>query len=207
MSEPALRVPPTPATLDEWLAQPAELRLELIDGRLIPKAGPDLEHGIAQAHLSASLIPSFSGARPTSSGPGGWLFGSEVDIRLGANGFRPDISGWRRDRCPELRTLPRPLSVRPDWICEVLSPGNAVHDRVLKLRRYHQAGVPHYWVLDPVERELFVYRHTPDGYLLALAAFAGEVVRAEPFEAIELDVAGILGLDGEPSAPPVSPAP
>lgn len=44
-------------------------------------------------------------------------------------------------------------------------------------------------------RELNVYRHTADGYLLALRADAAERVRAEPFDAIELHVAVLLGDD------------
>ena len=64
-----------------------------------------------------------------------------------------------------------------------------------KLRRYHQAGVPHYWIIDQVEQTLTVHRHAPDGYLVVLRAEAHETVRAEPFEAIELDVRVLLGGD------------
>lgn len=42
---------------------------------------------------------------------------------------------------------------------------------------------------------LTVYRHTPDGYLVALRAEADERVRAEPFGAIEPHVAVLLGDD------------
>lgn len=51
------------------------------------------------------------------------------------------------------------------------------------------------WILDPDKRELTVYRHTPDGYLVALRADAAAKVRAEPFDAIELHVAVLLGDD------------
>jgi Uma2 family endonuclease len=68
-------------------------------------------------------------------------------------------------------------------------------DTVTKLRRYHLAGVPHYWILDQVDRTLTVHRHTPDGYLVALRAAADERVRAEPFDAIELQVGMLLGDD------------
>ena len=71
-------------------------------------------------------------------------------------------------------------------------------DTIKKLRRYHQAGVPHYWILDQVERSLTVHRHSPDGYVIALRAEAHERVRAEPFDAIELHVAVLLGDDPDP---------
>ena len=103
-------------------------------------------------------------------------------------------SGWRRDRTPEL-PAERPLSVKPDWICEVLSESNRSADTIKKLQRYQQSGVPHYWILDPVDRTMTVYRHTLEGYLTVLVAEPPARVRAEPFEAVELDVAVLLGDD------------
>jgi Uma2 family endonuclease len=87
--------------------------------------------------------------------------------------------------------------VRPDWICEIVSDSNRTTDTVTKLRRYHQAGVSHYWIVDQLDRTLTVYRHTEAGYLVSLRAEARERVRAEPFEAIELLVAVLLGEDDE----------
>ena len=44
---------------------------------------------------------------------------------------------------------------------------------------------------------LRVFRWTPDGYLVALTAQAGQRVRAEPFDAIELEVGVLFGGDPE----------
>lgn len=55
------------------------------------------------------------------------------------------------------------------------------------------AEVPHYWILDPDERILLVHRWSRDGYTVVQRAAAGETVRAEPFEAIELRVGGLFG--------------
>ena len=110
-----------PHTIQEWLEQPSERRLELIDGEFVEKAAPDMPHGNAQSALGAVLRPAFSRKTGGSGpGPGGWWFGTEVDIQLGDDGFRPDIAGWRRERMPTL-TDQRPVILRPDWICEVLS--------------------------------------------------------------------------------------
>ncbi len=61
-----------------------------------------------------------------------------------------------------------------------------------KLRVLQKHAVPHYWLLDPQAGTLRVLRWTPDGYLEALGATADEHVRAEPFDAIELDLAQVL---------------
>ncbi len=168
--------------------------MELIDGALIPKAAPSFDHGRAQLQTATAVAGPF-GRRPAGAdAPGGWLFATEVDLLLDGRGFRPDIAGWRRDRsAPTPRE--RPVTLTPDWICEVVSESNRSTDTVVKLRRYQQAGVVHYWIVDQVDRTLTVHRHTPEGYLLVLRAEAHEQVRAEPFDAIELHVAVLLGDD------------
>ncbi len=107
----------------------------------------------------------------------------------------PDVAGWRREHLAELPEGPVP--VRPDWICEVLSPGNASNDTITKMRLYHQVQVPHYWLIDPRDETLAVMRWTPEGYLHVLGATRGERVRAEPFQAIELQVGVLFGDDEE----------
>lgn len=188
-------------TIAEWLAQPEELRLELIDGRFVEKAAPTYDHGLVQGSTFSELRLRFYG-RGGSGRPGGWWISSEVDLVLDGRGFRPDLAGWRRDRLPQ-PPKERPVVARPDWLCEIVSESNRTTDTVTKLRRYHQAGVPHYWLLDPADRTLTVYRHQADGYLVALTAEGHERVRAEPFEAIELHVGLLLGDDPEdvPSDP------
>jgi Uma2 family endonuclease len=88
-----------------------------------------------------------------------------------------------------------PVDVRPDWICEVVSPTNSKDDTVRKLRIYHRAGIPHYWLVDPREGTLMVMRSSADGYVTLLPAERRETERPEPFHAIELDVGTLFGDD------------
>jgi Uma2 family endonuclease len=199
MSKPAFRGPT--ATVADWLAQPEDGRAELIDGELIEKALPTFDHGRAQGQTIGTLGLAF-GRRPGGSGgPGGWWLATEVDVLLDGRGYRPDISGWRRDRV-SAPPRERPVTTRPDWLCEIVSESNRMVDTVTKLRRYHQAGVPHYWIIDQTDRTLTVYRHTLDGYLVALRAEASERVRAEPFASIEIHVAVLLGDDPDDDVTP-----
>jgi Uma2 family endonuclease len=112
--------------------------------------------------------------------------------------FRPDVVGWRRERVAQ-RPAGIPVRVLPDWVCEILS-SNRRNDLVKKKRTYHACKVPHYWILDPAEETLAVHRWGPDGYIEVLAAQRGERVRAEPFEAVELQVGVFFG-DDEPDEP------
>ena len=45
----------------------------------------------------------------------------------------------------------------PDLVVEVLSPATARYDKIIKLSLYQRAGVPEYWVADPVSRSVSVY--------------------------------------------------
>jgi Uma2 family endonuclease len=192
----AAKLPEHPATLEDLLAIPeAERRHEIIDGELVEKGAASGEHGGAQADLVTALNSRF-GRRPGGRWPGGWWFATEVQIVF-ARGqiFRPDIVGWRRERVPE-RPTGVPITTLPDWVCEILST-NRRDDLVKKKRVYHQTRVPHDWILDPAEETLAVYRWGPDGYIEVLATQRGERVRAEPFEAVELNVGVFFG-DDEP---------
>ena len=105
------------------------------------------------------------------------------------------MAGWRRDRVPH-RPAGQLVRTRPDWVCEVLSPTNAKRDLVDKFQVLH-TRVPHYWIADPLEHTLIVHRWEPRGYLVVLTAGEGDVVRAEPFEAVELRVAALFGLEAD----------
>jgi Uma2 family endonuclease len=85
-------------------------------------------------------------------------------------------------------------------VCEILSPNNASDDTVKKLRLYHRATVPHYWIIDSRDSTLTVMRWSADGYITVMRAERTETVRAEPFQAVELSVATLFGDD-----PPESP--
>jgi Uma2 family endonuclease len=70
-------------------------------------------------------------------------------------------------------------------------------DRGHKQQTYHRAGIGHYWLVEPVEGILWVYRWFPEGYaqVVSLEAEdvpAGELVRVEPFDAVGIDLADLF---------------
>jgi Uma2 family endonuclease len=184
------------ATFDDFWAIPEDERFhEIIGGEILPKAPPSGEHGGAQAVVVGSLMPRFQRLPGGGGGPGGWWIAIEVEVLLdGSDIVRPDVLGWRRERCPE-RPIGMPVVQRPDWVCEIVSPSNAKNDTVKKLRLYHRAGIPHYWIIDPSDATLTVMRWTADGYVTLMRAERGEQVRAEPFQAIEISVGTLFGDD------------
>jgi Uma2 family endonuclease len=107
----------------------------------------------------------------------------------------PDLAGWRRARMALLPDAPF-LTIVPDWICEVLSPGSARFDRKKKMPVYGRESVRNAWLVDPVERTLEVYRLVDSHWSLLATYSDDERVRAEPFDAIEFEL-GVLWADVE----------
>ncbi|MGK4005452.1 Uma2 family endonuclease [Sorangium sp. So ce1036] len=181
------------AKLADLLAIPEEQRFhEIVDGELVRKAMPSGPHGRVQRVLGGRIGEPYD-RRPGGRLPGGWWIVTETEVLLEeAQVYRSDVLGWRRERLPELPET-TPITVRPDWVCEVLSPTTARSDRVKKMRVYQRCGVSHYWIVDPEDQTLMVYRWTPEGYLLILTAERGERVRAGPFVEVELDMDALFG--------------
>lgn len=182
-----------PTTLEEFLALADGHRFELVRGTLVEKAAPTFEHGLAQSGVDRTIGSRFA-RRAGGGGPAGWWFLVELDVLLGGDVLRPDVCGFRRERLPE-KPRQRPVPLAPDWVCEVLSPSTASVDRVDKLQSYFRAGVAHYWLLDPAEGTLEVYRRTDLADALVLAAKRGQRVRPEPFDAEAFDVDALFGDD------------
>lgn len=178
----------------------AELeRHEIVGGELVQKASPSFGHGLTQMALGGAL-GGFLGPGGSPAGPGGWWLGTEVEVELAPHDvYLPDMAGWRIERMPEPRLDARPVRIAPDWVCEILSPSTADRDLGQKQASYHRARVGHYWVIEPLNRMLTVYRWEETGYRPVMATGASAVVRAEPFDAIELALNDIFRVP--PSAP------
>ena len=187
-----------PLTLDEFLARDPDGREELIRGTLVEKAAPSGEHSSAQGGIDRRIGHKFD-RKPGGRWPGGWWFFVELDVRFGQEIFRPDVCGYKRDKLQQKPTG-RPVTLAPDWVCEVLSPSNAKMDRVEKLQTYFAAGVPHYWLVDPIEGSLEIFRRTDLAYALVQSAHRGQRLKPEPFDTMEFTVDELLGDDAEDDA-------
>jgi Uma2 family endonuclease len=179
------------ATFADLASRSDANRLEIIGGSLVERAAPSAEHSIGSAKLGALTDPFNRRSGPR--GPGGWWIHVEVHVEHGGHDvYCHDAAGWRRDRVPE-RPTGWPVRIRPDWVCEIASPNHEKSDFVDKLGVLHRASVPHYWIVHPEQKMLLVHRWHADGYVRILSATSGQRVRAEPFDAIELDVGELFG--------------
>ena len=184
--------PPKPATFDDAAALGDDVYVEVLAGEIVPKAAPSAEHADAQAALGFALGSAFH-RRGGGGAPGGWWLLPECDVELAVHdvvrlGGVAQVAGRRaphraaRSHRPGL-DLRDPLGIE------------RAHRPEGEARALHQHRVRPYWIVDPERETLTVHRWAEGGYLVTMVATRGDVVRAEPFEAIELRVGLLFGDD------------
>lgn len=181
----AARSTPSSATYADLEALPPNVVGEIVRGVLYASPRPAVPHAAAASAIGEELGPPFKRGK---GGPGGWVLLYEPELHLGADVLVPDHAGWRRERMPELPSTAA-IALGPDWVCEVLSPSTHKLDRTEKLRVYTRERVAHVWLVDPLERYLEILRLDGATYRLVDTFVDDAKVHAEPFDAIELDLA------------------
>ncbi len=183
------------ATYDDVLAAPENKVAEILDGELVLSPRPAPRHAVVSSRLGVALGGPFDRG---IGGPGGWWILDEPELHFAQQIVVPDLAGWQRERLPAMPDEAF-FSLAPDWVCEVLSPSTERIDRGRKLRIYAAAGVAHAWLVKPSERMLEVFRLRDGAWTIVAVWGDTDVVRAQPFEAIELEL-GPLWAD-----PPAQP--
>jgi Uma2 family endonuclease len=112
--------------------------------------------GKRHRRAAGACLAALSSANANLRGAGWWIE-VETEVRFLQRLAVPDLAGWRVERVPDLPDE-NPLTVLPDWCCEILSPRTARDDKRLKLPLFAQSGVPWSWLVDPVLRLVEVYR-------------------------------------------------
>lgn len=193
---------PRPPSYADIEALPPQWVGEILDGELVVSPRPRPRHARAASVIGMLIGPPYGLGR---GGPGGWQILDEPELSLGIDRrfdpVVPDLAGWRLETMPSLPTTAQ-FHVRPDWVCEVLSPTNARRDRMLKLPFYARAGIGYCWLVDPDQELVEVFENLGAQWKLWGVLGNRETVALAPFEAVPLD----LGLLWGPAEEPISDA-
>ena len=144
-------------TYADYLTWKFEEFVELIKGKVLrPMAGASRRHQKLSKRLGYA-IETF--LRQTSCE----MYYAPFDVRLTRNAspgdaqittvVQPDIFVV----CDLAKLDERGCLGAPDWILEIVSPGNLKHDTVTKFDLYQSHGVREYWVVFPGERTVLAY--------------------------------------------------
>jgi Uma2 family endonuclease len=167
-------------------ALPAHRVGEILFGVLYSHPRPSLPHAHVASAVGGEIFGPFHRGR---GGPGGWIILDEPELHLGSEPdvVVPDLGGWRRTRLPHTPDAAF-TTLAPDWICEVISASTEAIDRSDKMTIYAREHVSHAWLIDPSIETLEVFRLDGETWRM-IKTWRGRVtVRAEPFDAIELDL-------------------
>ena len=113
-------------------------------------------------------------------GGGGKVFGSNAGFRLPDNSvFAPDVSWLSQERLAQLPpgALNSFTPVCPDFVLELRSRSDRLAVVQQKMQRYLDNGARLGWLIDPLEKQVFVYRPgQPVEHLPEPATLSGEPV-------------------------------
>lgn len=138
-------------TVEDYFAVPDGIRTELIDGEFFDMAPPTTNHQKLLGEIYTSIhhyIKEKGGKCAVMPAPFGVQLNENDDTVV-----EPDISVI----CDPNKLTTRGCVGAPDWIIEIVSPGNPGHDYIRKLNLYAKAGVREYWIVDPITYMVTVY--------------------------------------------------
>ncbi|MEM8804748.1 MAG: Uma2 family endonuclease [Cyanobacteria bacterium P01_G01_bin.38] len=148
-----------PISFTRYLLLPYDRkRTELVDGQIIEMSDPSILHTDI-VHFLSMAIQAYIAAQSLDLT---WRTGVSLEIPHGdtSNARRPDLIICDRTQWKGMRHLTKsifPAGEPPALAIEVVSPDNPNRDTVDKRQEYALAGVPEYWIVNPL-----------DGYVLVL---------------------------------------
>jgi Uma2 family endonuclease len=145
--EPLLTIADLDATPDDGN------RYELIEGELFVSRAPSITHQRIIQNLQVVIVPYLA------RNPIGLLVAGAGIIFNNINGVIPDLVFVREERRLQIASGEK-FTGAPDLVIEVMSPGkeNRQRDLVIKRQLYGRLGVEEYWIVDPENRAVEVYR-------------------------------------------------
>ena len=159
------------ATAKDYWALPDGVRAELIDGELWDLASPSRAHQEIVHELDrriGNFIADHGGSCKVYPAPFAVnLFADESTF------VEPDVTVV----CDRSKLSDRGCEGAPDFVVEVTSPSNSGMDYASKLALYRQAGVREYWICDPQQERVLVYRFG-EPLDMVLSTFATDVSSA-----------------------------
>jgi Uma2 family endonuclease len=137
-------------SFEDFLQQAPETSIiEWVDGRVIAMSPPSQFHQDLAGFLG-SLLRVYVEVKGL-----GTIHLAPFLMKL-SSGREPDILFVSKTN--QSRLKPNYLDGSADLIIEIISPQSRARDRGEKFYEYEQAGIPEYWLLDPVRKQAEFYQ-------------------------------------------------
>jgi Uma2 family endonuclease len=80
----------------------------------------------------------------------------------------------------------------PDLVVEILSPGTAKRDLVVKRKQYEEAAVPEYWIVDPESQSVEVLALEHARYARAGLYRRGDLLKSRILSDLEIQLSSVF---------------
>lgn len=160
---------------------------ELLNGEIVKKASPTIQH----QRILRRVVKLFE--KHLDANPAGELFFAPLDVALDDfNVPQPDVLFVGKERSHIINEAEQVILGPPDLLVEIISGGSIRRDRIEKKDLYEQFGVTEYWIVDPNNRSVEVYRLHEGRYkLFSFAAESGKI-QSSVLEGFEVEIAEIF---------------
>jgi Uma2 family endonuclease len=164
----------------EYLALPGNRLIELSEGSIELLPMPTIFHQMIVAYLYEAL-KGFVGPRSL-----GWVLFAALPVRLWKEKFRePDVLFMASEHKDRLRTQ---YWEGADLVMEVVSESDPKRDTETKRQEYARAGIPEYWIVDPLSRQIIVLTLEGDEYAVHGQFGVGQQATSKLLAGFEVNV-------------------
>lgn len=180
---PALQPQPEIITLEQYEALPEDSRAEVFDGIVYNMASPSQDHQTISMELSTILNTYIRNKKGSCR-----VFHAPFDVKLSDKPFtivQPDIMIV----CDKDKLDGKRCNGAPDFIIEIVSPGNPSDDYIRKLYYYKNYDVREYWIVDP--RRKIVIANYFDGNTLNVQYDFYSTIKVNIFDDLYIDFRAI----------------
>ena len=146
----------TSYTMDDYWRISEIRRVELIDGQIYDMASPSINHQTIVMDIFLQLMKNKNECNKDC-----YVFASPATVQLDADdrtGLQPDVLVV----CDKDKVNSKTIFGAPDFVLEVVSPGNRSYDMNFKLHKYSDAGCKEYWIVDYERNQILKYDFTQD---------------------------------------------
>ncbi|HEX9286279.1 MAG TPA: Uma2 family endonuclease [Thermoanaerobaculia bacterium] len=172
-------------TYQDYLQLPEDRRYEIIGGELFLTPAPGTRHQRISARLQFLLTRR---VRETGEGE---IFNAPCDLLLSETDVvQPDLLFVARGR--ERIVEERYVSAAPDLVVEILSESTAKRDRGIKAKLYERTGVKEFWIVDPWEKTVEIFRRDGPAFVLHARFGASETLRTPTFPGLEIPLSEVF---------------
>jgi Uma2 family endonuclease len=131
-------------TYADFLEWDEDFRAELLDGEIVMMATPSTTHQRVSGELSFQIRSYLEGKTCR-------VFAAPYAVRLFPQKDNYDDTVLVPDItvvCDSEKLDEKGCNGAPDLVIEIISPSTAKYDRIVKFRKYQNAGVREYWIVD-----------------------------------------------------------